>query len=157
MSLSNVRKRYLENKQITEESFREVCEKSLTMKEACRSLEMQYSTFIRYARELNCYTPNQAGVGLKKPKPRHYPIEDYLTNKQFYNTANKLKHRLYKEGIKINVCELCGLTEWENKPLAMHLHHKNGDRYDNRLDNLHTLCPNCHSQTDTYTGKRRKT
>jgi hypothetical protein len=32
----------------------------------------------------------------------------------------------------------------------------NGDRYDNRLENLRLLCPNCHSQTETYAGKRHK-
>ena len=25
---------------------------------------------------------------------------------------------------------------------------------DNRLENLQLLCPNCHSQTDTYAGKK---
>jgi 5-methylcytosine-specific restriction endonuclease McrA len=35
----------------------------------------------------------------------------------------------------------------------MALHHINGDRLDNRLENLELLCPNCHSQTDTYSGR----
>ena len=33
------------------------------------------------------------------------------------------------------------------------LHHKNGDGTDNRLENIEFLCPNCHSQTDTYGGR----
>jgi 5-methylcytosine-specific restriction endonuclease McrA len=33
------------------------------------------------------------------------------------------------------------------------LHHINGDRLDNRLENLQLLCPNCHSQTSTYSGR----
>lgn len=32
----------------------------------------------------------------------------------------------------------------------LQLEHKNGDRCDNRLENLELLCPNCHSQTKTY-------
>ena len=31
----------------------------------------------------------------------------------------------------------------------------NGDANDNRLENLQLLCPNCHSQTDTW-GARNK-
>ena len=32
----------------------------------------------------------------------------------------------------------------------------NGDRYDNRRENLEALCPNCHSQTDTFCNKNGK-
>ena len=35
----------------------------------------------------------------------------------------------------------------------MALHHINGDRLDNRLENLELLCPNCHSQTETFAGR----
>ena len=33
--------------------------------------------------------------------------------------------------------------------------HINGDNRDNRLSNLRYLCPNCHSQTDTYKGRNK--
>jgi 5-methylcytosine-specific restriction endonuclease McrA len=64
-----------------------------------------------------------------------------------------LKMRLIKAGLKQNRCEQCGITEWQGRPLNMQLHHRNGDRTDNRLENIVFLCGNCHSQTDTYGGR----
>ena len=52
-------------------------------------------------------------------------------------------------------CEECGLSEWRGKALSLELHHVNGDGLDNRLENLVLLCPNCHSQTDTWGGRNK--
>lgn len=54
-------------------------------------------------------------------------------------------------------CSNCGIIEWDNKPLVLTLDHKNGNNCDNRLENLRFLCPNCHSQTDTFCGKNINT
>lgn len=54
-------------------------------------------------------------------------------------------------------CMECGLeNEWNNKKISLQLEHKNGINNDNRLENLGFLCPNCHSQTDSYAGKNKK-
>lgn len=52
-------------------------------------------------------------------------------------------------------CALCGTSQWMGKPLVLHLDHINGVHNDNRYVNLRLLCPNCHSQTDTYCNRRR--
>ena len=66
------------------------------------------------------------------------------------------KKRLFKEHIKENKCEICGITEWNNKPIICQLHHKDGNHLNNNLENLQILCPNCHSQTDNYCGNSNK-
>lgn len=55
-------------------------------------------------------------------------------------------------------CSECGISpKWNGRPLSLHIDHINGVRSDNRIENLRTLCPNCHSQTDTYSAKNKKT
>jgi hypothetical protein len=70
------------------------------------------------------------------------------------HSAYHLKTRLIKEGLLENKCSICNLEpKWMGKPIALQMDHINGDRYDNTLTNLRILCPNCHSQTDTFAGK----
>ena len=52
-------------------------------------------------------------------------------------------------------CAWCGISEWRGTKLVLHLDHTNGIHNDNRLENLRLLCPNCHSQTATYSNRRR--
>jgi 5-methylcytosine-specific restriction endonuclease McrA len=67
-----------------------------------------------------------------------------------------LKKRLLKAGFLANRCAQCGLTDWLGKPLSLELHHINGEGQDNRLENLALLCPNCHSQTDSWGGRNSR-
>lgn len=92
--------------------------------------------------------------GVITPRPRLEPIEDVLKAGRRRN-RHHLKLRLLDAGLKERRCERCGLSEWRGKRLALELHHVNGDGLDNRLENLQLLCPNCHSQTDTWGGKNR--
>jgi Zn finger protein HypA/HybF involved in hydrogenase expression len=96
-----------------------------------------------------------AARGAIKPRPAAAPLELYLVAGRNTSRAH-LKKRLFAEGLKENRCETCGLTEWRGRPLSMALHHVNGDGRDNRLENLELLCPNCHSQTENFSGRGRR-
>jgi hypothetical protein len=86
------------------------------------------------------------------PRPRKEPLTELLAVGRKRNRYH-LKARLIEAGLKKNRCERCGLTEWRGKPISLELHHINGDPLDNRLEALQILCPNCHSQTETF-GRR---
>ena len=87
-------------------------------------------------------------------RPQRAPIAVYLVSDRSVNRSH-LKGRLLAEALKENQCECCGLRDWLGKPLAMALHHVNGDGRDNRLENLQLLCPNCHAQTENFSGRNR--
>jgi len=62
----------------------------------------------------------------------------------------KLANREYK-------CEVCGNFGIHfDKPLTLQVDHRDGDRFNNSDDNLRWLCPNCHSQTDTFAKPKNR-
>lgn len=88
-------------------------------------------------------------IGDRGRRWKVYPLNDYLSNKRKIHSC-KLKHWLFNEGIKINKCEMCKLTSWNDKFIGLELHHIDGNRNNNSLKNIQILCPNCHSQTQNY-------
>lgn len=53
-------------------------------------------------------------------------------------------------------CDKCNIVEWQSTSITLEVDHKSGDSKDHRLSNLRLLCPNCHSQTETFGFKKRK-
>ncbi|MEU7646614.1 HNH endonuclease signature motif containing protein [Streptomyces huasconensis] len=71
-------------------------------------------------------------------------------------TRTVLLRRALDEVGAPRVCGACGLGEiWRGKRLVLEIDHINGDRLDNRRENLRYLCPSCHSQTRTFSNRRR--
>jgi hypothetical protein len=70
-------------------------------------------------------------------------------------TVAPSKESLYRSGLKIPECEICGITEWLDKPAPLQLDHADGDDLNNCIENLRILCANCHMQTETW-GARNK-
>jgi DNA-binding CsgD family transcriptional regulator len=98
-------------------------------------------------------TWHQAALrGLVTPRPAFTPHEEFFALGKPRNRGHA-KQRLLRLGLKENRCERCGIAEWQGSLLSLSLHHVNGQRDDNRIENLQLLCPNCHSQTENYSGR----
>lgn len=83
------------------------------------------------------------------------PTDEILKGNHPQYQTNKLRKRILRENILENKCSVCGLTEWMGNPITLQLDHINGKPKDHRLENLRLICPNCHSQTDTWCGKNK--
>lgn len=83
-------------------------------------------------------------------------LKEILVKDSFF-TRTHLKNKLYKEGVKKKECEVCGINEdWFNGSKIVHiLDHINGDPYDNRIENLRIVCPNCNSTFRTSNGRNK--
>lgn len=86
------------------------------------------------------------------------PLAEILVkNSPFTSSLQKLKKRLVRLGLLRDECHECKLgNSWNGKPITLQLDHSNGDSRDFRLSNLRILCPNCHSQTPTFSGRNAK-
>lgn len=79
----------------------------------------------------------------------------------FSNTIGHHKNIVKREYIirklkGVAKCEICGISNWMNKQIVFQIHHINGNSKNNRVENLQLLCPNCHSQTENYSNKKKQ-
>jgi hypothetical protein len=127
------------------------------VKKFCNSsCSTTFNNLKRDKKKSNCLSCNTELIG------RH---RKYCNNKcqNEHNYRDKLINgTLGKSGLKRWLeekygyrCAECGLSEWCNKPIVLELEHRDGNSENNDFENLCLICPNCHSQTDTYKGKNK--
>ncbi len=145
-------------RELTKQQLIDLIEKSHSLADMLRNLEMDprscYYKVLRERLEHFHLDPQFAKRGNNFGRSRK--LEEILVKNSTYNRVC-LKNRLIKAGLLEYKCNICGLgPEWNGQPLSLQIDHINGVNTDNRLKNLRIICPNCHSQTETYCGKKLK-
>lgn len=148
-------------------TFQKIVKESISISEICRKVGLsEIGSNGRNQIKKRCSELNISLEHLynKKIKPNNfyshpkYDLKEILVENSFYENRARLKERLIKEGYLEYQCALCGNKGiWLDKPLSLQLDHINGINNDHRIENLRLLCPNCHSQTETFSGKNKKT
>lgn len=151
-----------------EEKLREACASSYSMKEVLTKMGLRaaggnYKQLRMYAEKFGVSLPEQnAEHFLRKTEggrqARAIPDELVFCADSEYVNRSRMKDRLRAAGHPW-VCATpeCGISdEWLGQPVTLQLDHINGVFNDNRLENLRLLCPNCHSQTETFAGRKNK-
>lgn len=113
-------------------------------KEVIQKFNLDHSSIVTYDNVINGENPNKGKIDYSK-----------FIKSDAHKIGNKAREAIKKNLIQLRgrKCEQCGLSEWQEKPIVLELHHIDGDRYNNELENLQLLCPNCHSQTSNYRGR----
>lgn len=148
----------------TEEELRAAVASSRSLRQALLKLGIKaeggnYRTTRKQIERLQIDTSHFEGQGWRrgatKPISARRPLEAVLVENSPVATSS-LRRRLINEGILQESCQMCGLSEWRGASISLELDHINGVNDDHRLENLRLVCPNCHSQTETFRGRNNR-
>lgn len=149
---------------IDKDELQKVLNESSSYRDALRRIGYNGSTLTYYYRVLKKRIQKDnldiTKLNTNRSKTNKRPIkslDDMLKNTTLHVRTASLKKKLIDSGLLKYECRDCknhGI--WMDKPLVLQLEHIDGNHKNNTLSNLTLLCPNCHSQTSTYGGKKLK-
>ena len=134
----------------TDTAVKAAVEESKSIAETLRKIGLRptggnYFTLKKLLKRLQLDTSHWTGQGWNKGEQ----LKDWSS----YTSAVSAKKQLLK--VRGHQCEVCRKKRWQASAIPIELHHKDGDRTNNSLENLQLICPNCHAQTGNWKSKKR--
>lgn len=120
---------------------------------SCKAVKSKNSKGLKKAHRdgrIKNFSNEAREVSLKTRKKES--LDFFLANPELFYNSEVLKRCLLEYGVPYK-CNCCGISDWQNKPITLEIDHIDGIRNHNEPSNLRFLCPNCHSQTDTWRGR----
>lgn len=158
-------------KKYTKEWLEELCKNSFSFSEVLRKAGRRpcggnYDVLHQKIKEFNINVSHFTGQLWNKGKTKE--TDERVAKKPIYTydevfcqdsvvSSNCLKNTIKRYNAVPYVCAKCGCTgEWQDGIITLEIHHIDGDRHNNTINNLTYLCPNCHALTETYRGRNQK-
>lgn len=106
---------------------------------------------------LHCNKPTSSYKTIYCSQKCHILYETKLLHDKIKANEQCNWRRIKDYLIEINgKCHICLIDKWNDKPIMLECDHIDGDISNNCLSNARLLCPNCHSQTETFKFKNYK-
>lgn len=154
----------------TKEWLEELCRESFSYAEVLRKAERKPSggnydilqqKIKEFQIDISHFTGKLWNKGKTKDTDARIPSNPIYTYDEIFRrnsivSPNCLKKNIKKYNAVPYICAKCGCTgEWQDGIITLEIHHEDGDRHNNEIENLRYLCPNCHALTDTYRNNKR--
>ncbi len=143
---------------VTTNNLTEIINKSSSISSVLRKLgykQMNSGIYRTFKRRI---TRDDIDISHFKNKITHKSVS--IHTKETFISALKTRTRLNASDkinlMKFNIipfesCDICGQSRiWNNNKLTLQVDHINGDSTNNNPNNLRFICPNCHTQTETF-------
>jgi hypothetical protein len=145
-----ITKRGLGARPILESQIKAAQAKSLSARQAAKTLGISYNTYKKYAKLYGIFEDlkNPYGVGIQRDvKIRNikYNIEDLINGKHVHYPIHKFKNKLFDSGYLPKVCGSCGFSEERitDGKMPLLIDFLDGNLNNRKLDNIRPLCYNC--------------